>query len=313
MSRFSKLTIICTGLLVGCLSGCRSSDHPAPQEVRVGTYNIRLGTGDRGTPNAWEARRQDLAAFIRKLDLDAFGLQEVRPEQAAYLREQLPEYAFVGEHRGADRKSDEASPVFYRKDRFEALKSGTFWLSETPDVPGRKGWGAACPRVCSWMWLKDRRSGRTFCFANTHTDHVSALARKEGMLLIIQRMKEFGGGAPIVFTGDHNCRENEEPAQAVSKILSNALFVTETPPIGPWRTFTGWNYRANEVSSAEALKLPVAMRNARTGSPDCGPRIDYIYVTPGVRVKDYATHADTRPGTTLYPSDHFPVTATIEL
>lgn len=55
------------------------------------------------------------------------------------------------------------------------------------------------------------------------------------------------------------------------------------------------------------------MRNARTGSPDCGPRIDYIYVTPGVRVKDYATHADTRPGTTLYPSDHFPVTATIEL
>ena len=232
MSRFSKLTIICTGLLVGCLSGCRSSDHPAPQEVRVGTYNIRLGTGDRGTPNAWEARRQDLVAFIRKLDLDAFGLQEVRPEQAAYLREQLPEYAFVGEHRGADRKSDEASPVFYRKDRFEALKSGTFWLSETPDVPGRKGWGAACPRVCSWMWLKDRRSGRTFCFANTHTDHVSALARKEGMLLIIQRMKAFGGGAPIVFTGDHNCRENEEPAQAVSKILSNALFVTETPPAG---------------------------------------------------------------------------------
>ena len=147
MSRFSKLAIICTGLLVGCLSGCRSSDHPAPQEVRVGTYNIRLGTGDRGTPNAWEARRQDLVAFIQKLDLDAFGLQEVRPEQAAYLREQLPEYAFVGEHRGADRKSDEASPVFYRKDRFEALKSGTFWLSETPDVPGRKGWGAACPRV----------------------------------------------------------------------------------------------------------------------------------------------------------------------
>ena len=142
---------------------------------------------------------------------------------------------------------------------------------------------------------------------------LALVARKEGMLLIIQRMKAFGGGAPIVFTGDHNCRENEEPAQAVSKILSNALFVTETPPTGPWRTFTGWNYRANEVSSAEALKLPVAMRNARTGSPDCGPRIDYIYVTPGVRVKDYATHADTRPGTTLYPSDHFPVTATIEL
>lgn len=313
MSKLLKMATLGTGLLAVCLSGYCSTDRAAPQKVRVGTYNIRLGTGDRGTPNDWEARRQDLVAFIRKLDLDAFGLQEVRPEQAAYLREQLPEYAFVGEHRGADRKSDEASPVFYRKDRFEALKSGTFWLSETPDEPGRKGWGAACPRVCSWMWLKDRTSGRTFCFANTHTDHVSALARKEGMLLIIKRMKEFGGGAPIVFTGDHNCHENEAPALSVSKILSNALFATETPPTGPWRTFTGWRYRANEVSAAEALKLPVERRNARAGTPDCGPRIDYIYVTPGVRVTDYATHADTRPGTTLYPSDHFPVTATIEL
>ena len=298
--------------LAAALAGCTTpGDASAP--LRVASYNIRLATGDKGTPNAWDLRKDDLIAQIRKMDLDAFGMQEVRPEQAAFLREKLPEFEFVGEHRGPDRKSDEASPVFFRKDRFEALKSGTFWLSETPEVPGVRGWGAACPRVCSWMWLKDRKTGKTFCFANTHTDHVSARARKEGMLLIIQRMKAFGGGAPIVFTGDHNCRENEEPAQAVSKILSNALFVTETPPIGPWRTFTGWNYRANEVSSAEALKLPVAMRNARTGSPDCGPRIDYIYVTPGVRVKDYATHADTRPGTTLYPSDHFPVTATIEL
>ena len=298
--------------LAAALAGCTTpGDASAP--LRVASYNIRLATGDKGTPNAWDLRKDDLIAQIRKMDLDAFGMQEVRPEQAAFLREKLPEFEFVGEHRGPDRKSDEASPVFFRKDRFEALKSGTFWLSETPEVPGVRGWGAACPRVCSWMWLKDRKTGKTFCFANTHTDHVSARARKEGMLLVVRRMAEFGAGAPIVFTGDHNCRENEEPAQAVSKILSNALFVTETPPIGPWRTFTGWNYRANEVSSAEALKLPVAMRNARTGSPDCGPRIDYIYVTPGVRVKDYATHADTRPGTTLYPSDHFPVTATIEL
>lgn len=297
-----KSVLVCLALVAEGLAGTTG------QTVRVGTYNIRLSLGDKNTPNAWEARKGDLAALIRKLDLDAFGLQEVRPDQAAYLREQLPDYAFVGEHRGADRISDEASPVFYRKSRFEALKSGTFWLSETPDVPGRKGWGAACPRVCSWMWLKDRRTGRTFCFANTHTDHVSALARKEGMLLIIRRMADFGGGAPIVFTGDHNCCENEEPAQAVSKILSNALYKTETPPTGSWRTFSGWSYRTNEVSTADALARSVEQRNADAEAP----RIDYIYVSPGVRVKDYATHNDVRPGTTLYPSDHFPVTATLE-
>ena len=322
MKNLMMIASLCAALLgtIGCATATPAS------ALRVGTYNIRLQPGDKGTPNDWELRKDDLVAQIRKMDLDAFGLQEVCPGQAAYLREKLPEFAFVGEHRGADRKSDEASPVFFRKDRFEALKSGTFWLSETPEVPGKKGWGAACPRVCSWMWLKDKRTGKTFCFANTHTDHVSALARKEGMLLIINRMKEFGAGAPIVFTGDHNCRENEEPAEAVSKILKNSLYLTQTPPEGSWRSFSGWKFREKEYPAADALKIPVHVRNARKGSPDadkdkngnyrwedCGPRIDYIYVSPDVKVMNYKTWNDVRPGTQLYPSDHFPVTAEIEL
>ena len=177
------------------------------------------------------------------------------------------------------------------------------------------------------MWLKDRKTGKTFCFANTHTDHVSALARKEGMLLIIRRMHEFAPpGTPVIFTGDHNCRETEEPAQAVSKLLKNALYISETPPTGPWRTFTGWHWREKEYSTTDALKLAPHVRNARKGSPDadkrqnggyvwedCGARIDYIYVSDGIRVKSYATRDDPRPGTKLYPSDHFPVTAVIEL
>ncbi len=116
------------------------------------------------------------------------------PEQAFFITNSLPQYAVVGEYREADRMSGEASLVCYRKDRFEVLRSGTFWLSETPDVPGVKGWGAACPRVCSWALLKDRRSGASLTFANTHTDHKSEFARKEGMLLVIRRMREF---APV--------------------------------------------------------------------------------------------------------------------
>ncbi|MBR4615512.1 MAG: endonuclease/exonuclease/phosphatase family protein, partial [Kiritimatiellae bacterium] len=291
-------------------AGCSSRQHCSGNDasVTVGTYNIRLQHGDDGKPNDWEHRKADMVELLRKLDLDAFGLQEVCPGQVEYLTNNLPQYAFVGEHREADRVSGEASPVFYRRDRFDALKNGTFWLSETPDVPGVKGWGAACPRVCSWAWLKDRRTGKTFCFANAHTDHVSALARKEGMLLIIRRMHEFApSGTPVVFTGDHNCRETEEPAEAVSKLLKNALYVSETPPAGPWRTFNGWQWRDAEVSIADALKLPPNVRNARKGSPDaqkskngghvwedCGARIDYVYVSDGIKVKSYATHSDPR-------------------
>ena len=307
--------------------GCSSRNTPPSAPLKVGSYNIRLESGDKGTPNAWDKRKTDMVELIRQLDLDAFGLQEVCPGQVDYLTNNLPQYAFIGEHRNADRVSGEASPVFYRTDRFEALKHGTFWLSETPDVPGLKGWGAACPRVCSWAWLKDKETGKTFCFANTHTDHISALARKEGMLLIIRRMREFAPpGTPVVFTGDHNCRETEEPASAVSQLLKNALYASETPPAGPWRTFNGWKWRDTEYSTTDALKLLPDVRNARKGSPDadkrknggyvwedCGPRIDYIYVSDDIKVKAYTTHGDPRPGTHLYPSDHFPITAVIEL
>jgi len=308
-------------LLLGALfAGCVSSET-----IRVGSYNIRLESGDRGTPNAWPERREDLVALVKRLDLDVFGMQEVCPGQAKYFRENLSDWEFVGDHRGPDRVTDEASPVFFRKSRFEALKKGTFWLSETPEVPASKSWNTCCTRVCSYLILRDRRTGKRFCFANTHTDHVSELAREKGMLLIIERMKEFGEGAPVIFTGDHNCRENEKPAQAVSELLKNALYVTETPPKGSWRTFEGWSWRDEEVAAVEALKYPVEVRNARKGSPDAekvggrhpyekfGPRIDYIYVSPGVRVLDYETVNAARPGKKLYPSDHFPLTATVML
>lgn len=322
-----------TGAALLLLAGCAGTGGEA-EPIRVGTYNIRLSPGDRGTENAWESRKADLVALVRRLDLDAFGLQEVCPDQAAYLREQLPEYAFVGDHRGADRKSDEASPVFYRTDRFEAEKAGTFWLSVTPEVPASKSWGTACTRVCSYLVLRDKRTGKRFCFANTHTDHVSELAREKGMLLIVERMRAFGHGAPVIFTGDHNNTEIEKPARRVSQDLKNALYVSESAPRGPWRTWNGWRWQAAEVLTAAALALPEGVRNipnndmqaaqdavaAGTATPAqafyvrcAGPRIDYIYVSDGVRVLDYETVDAPRPGRTTYPSDHFPVTATVVL
>ena len=290
--------ILSVAALAALLAGCMTSRPP--EAIRVGSYNIRMSPGDRGTENDWDLRKNDLVNLVKKMDLDAFGLQEVCPDQAAYLREMLPEFAFVGDHREKDRKSGEASPVFYRKSRFEAEKSGTFWLSETPEVPASKSWGTCCTRVCSYLVLKDKVTGKRFCFANTHTDHISAEAREKGMLLIIERMKEFGKGAPIVFTGDHNCRYDDAPARAVRKVLKDGRDVSETRPSGPRNTFQGFGkYKDGPVD-----------KDGKTYKDYC---IDYIYVSDGTRVLDFTTHDDKRPGTDLYPSDHFPVTATIVL
>lgn len=288
-----------------CSWACTSCTglSPTAELIRVGSYNIRYNgerCADRGTVNDWEKRKGDVAELIRKLDLDVFGLQEVCPDQIAFLRRELPEFAFVGEHREADRQSGEASPVAYRRSRFAEERSGTFWLSETPEIPASKSWNTRCPRVCSYLVLREKTSGRRLCFANTHTDHISAEAREKGMLLIIRRMREFALGAPIVFTGDHNCRHGDAPAVAVRKFLADARDVSLTADPGPMNTFQGFGaYKDGPVDVH--------------GRAYDDYRIDYIYVTPGMKVHDFVTHGDRRPGTDLYPSDHYPVTASVEL
>ena len=290
--------------------GVAAGDAPS-SAMRVGTYNVRCSPADRGTPNAWAERKGDLLALLRRLDLDAGGLQEVCPDQLAFFREGMPEYEFVGDGRKANR-SGEASPVFWRKERFDGLKSGTFWLSETPDVPGSKGWDAGWLRVCTYAILRDRRTHGLVCFLNAHID-AAPQAGEMGMRLILERigkivtrMEGAQRRISVVFTGDHNCRETQTPALLASETLTDAVPASETPPRGVWRTYNARKWRPNAICAAEALKHPPEKRDK------LGYRIDYIYVSRDVRVVDCETVGEPRPGTELYPSDHFPVVATLE-
>lgn len=301
-----------TGETVAALEDAWKGRRAAAQApaVRVMTYNVRCeGLDKKSKDRNWKARRVDLAHLVERENPDVMGFQEVEPGQLEWLKERFGGYAFVGRGRNAN-GGGEASPVAFRRDRFAVAKEGTFWLSETPDVPGSKGWDAALPRICSYAVLKDKATGKTFSFANTHTDHKGVAAREKGMLLVIERMKAFGGNAPIVFTGDHNCLEYDAPALAVSKILTDALYLSKTPPEGSWRTFNFWNWREQELSIAEALKKDVHDRSIDGDTSDL-KRIDYIYVSPGTTVLDYRTVAATRPNRRAYPSDHFPSVATL--
>ena len=289
-----------------------AAGNPEPAAIKVMTYNIRCEGGDKDSPdNNWGARRDSFAAVIERENPDVVGFQEVEPGQFGWLKNRFASYAFVGRGRNAN-GGGEASPIAYRKSRFEAVKDGTFWLSETPDKPGSKSWKSALPRICTYAILKDKKTGKTFAFANTHPDHKSEAAREKGMLLIIERMKDFGKDCPIVFTGDHNCLEYEKPALAVSKILKDAIYLSETPPEGSWRTFNFWHWIDYELSIADALKRDVRERSV-PGDDSWMKRIDYIYVSPGVKVLSYRTDPSPRPGTHLYPSDHFPSSAVILL
>ncbi len=310
-------------LLLGTAIPCDGT----PAQLRVGTYNIRVSSADTATTNAWRYRRKDVANLVRKLDLDVVGFQEVRSNQLDFLHKAFPKYAVSGYwQNGAGQKVATSNPVFFRKERFDLLKEGVFWLSETPDVPNSKSWNTKNIRCCVWVVLADTAAGTTQCFANVHTDHISALAREKGMELLLNRLDEIAPkGAAVILVGDHNCRENTKPAKLAASKMQNAFYATKTPPKGPWRTFTGWRWVEHETPATEAMKVDVAIRNATKATPEgerredgipvflkYGARIDYIYVSEGVKVLDCETHADVRSDGHFYPSDHFPVTAVIE-
>jgi endonuclease/exonuclease/phosphatase family metal-dependent hydrolase len=269
-----------------------SEQDAAP--LRVMTFNIRYNNPGDGA-NAWPRRRDWVAEIIRDRRVDVAGMQEARPEQIDDLEERLPEFGWYGVGRDDGRRGGEHTPIFYRKDRLELLDQGSFWLSEQPDEPGSKSWDSSLPRVASWAKLKDRARGRTFFAVNTHFDHRGEEARRESAMLMLRKIPEIAGDAPVMLTGDFNCRPDSAPYtlltgtadDASRAALLDARKISDAPPAGPKSTWNGFNKIVE------------------------GNIIDYIFVTPGIRILSHTTIDETRDG--RFPSDHLPVLAEVSL
>ena len=256
----------------------------AGPSFRIATYNLRCPVDP--PPNAWSCRVDRVRGLIRDHGFDLIGCQEATSNQIDDL---LTEgWATVGVGRDDGKRGGEASCVFYKKARFEVRDSGTFWLSETPSVPGSKSWNTACTRVCTWVKMADRETGREFMWFNTHLDHRSSLARENGMDLILERMRKIAQGRPVFLTGDMNATPETEPIRRACRVLRDSAELSLTPHTGPQKTFNGFK-----------------------SDQDPAIQIDYIFVSAGIRVLNHATLADSQ--NRLYPSDHFPVTAEVAL
>lgn len=257
-------------------------------QIKVMSYNIRLNTPSDGI-NAWPRRKDNVAAMIgTKHQADVAGLQEVLKGQIDDLQERLPEYAWVGSGREDGKDSGEFSPVFYRKDRVEVLEDDTFWLSETPEVPGSTSWDAAITRVVTWARFKDKNTGREFYFFNTHFDHRGHQARIESARILVNRVSEVPENMPVIITGDFNIPETSEAYAIIAEApgLHDARYVSEAGHEGPTATFSNW----------EELRQPES-------------RIDYIFVREGIAVLNHRVLDDRYDG--RFPSDHLPVISEI--
>ena len=148
-----------------CLSSCTTSS-----ELKVMSYNIRMDNSGDGE-NAWPNRKEATIEMIKDIQPDVFGVQEAFSHQVAYVTEQLPVYNNVGVGREDGVLEGEMMSIFWNTEAIDMIKWGTYWLSETPDVPSM-GWDAACYRTATWALMKDKRNGKHFYFVNTHLDHV---------------------------------------------------------------------------------------------------------------------------------------------
>lgn len=269
-------------------------------EFHFGSYNVRMSNkGDAKHYDGWTDRCDALCDLVAACGYDAFGAQEVTHRQLLDMLDRLPEYGYVGVGRDDGKEDGEYSPVFYRKDKFKVLESGTFWLSETPNKVSF-GWDAACRRVCSYAKLKDRKTKEVFWFFNTHMDHIGITARREGARLILEKIHKIAGdNANVVLTGDFNVDQRNE---AYDTILSTERLV-DSYWVAKHRFCPGPTY--NDF-------VPETYSDSR---------IDHIFVSNGAKVSSYmcltvhywrkASLSDGRAEVHL-PSDHYPLSVRVD-
>jgi endonuclease/exonuclease/phosphatase family metal-dependent hydrolase len=297
--RLATLASLYLALVAGCRVPASSPavvSPPSPATappLRVMTFNLRYDTPS-DSANAWPHRRDWVAALIRFHAPDAIGVQEALVHMLTDLDARLPGFARVGVGRADGRAGGEFSAILYRQDRLELLDSGTFWLSPTPEVAGSKGWDTAIERIVTWARFRDRRTGCRHLHLNTHFDHVGEQARQESARLIRRRITALADGLPVIVTGDLNA----DPASEPYRILTRDIIADATSPL-----------RDAMVASRDGHYGPTSTWTAfRAIEP--GRRIDYVLVSPQVRVLTHAILPDSWDN--RFPSDHLPVLAAVE-
>lgn len=257
------------------------------QSLTIGTYNVRYDNpSDIG--NLWKDRAPIIISLICFHNFDILGTQEGLTNQLNDISTALPLYTRYGVGRDDGIDAGEHSAIFFKKDRFILKDQGDFWLSETPDKP-TLGWDArCCKRLCTWVQLKDKQSGKMLWVFNVHYDHEGKIAREESSKLTLKKIKEIAGNNMVILMGDMNGGHSTDCYKtiATSGILKDTYEQTDHP----YTNNPSFNGFGKQINGTEI--------------------IDHIFTTKHFTVKRWGILSDTYGG--KYPSDHFPVLAELE-
>jgi endonuclease/exonuclease/phosphatase family metal-dependent hydrolase len=300
MEAFKTRALLRAAFVVWLAAGAACGEEV---ELKVMSFNVRYSYGkpqEAAAENDWAdpqfPRRERAVRVIHEFLPDILGVQEARDLQVNDLRAALPEYDFYGLGRDDGKTQGEFSGIFYRSERFTKKDAGSFWLSDTPEQPGTTFYQAdnAVPRIASWVRLVETRSGRKIFVLNMHWDHIDVPARRKSAALVRERLSELAKGLPAIVTGDLNAGEGSAEVRALRGDDDHAGRKLNDSYRGIHRerkpnesSFGGWEGRT------------------------AGRRIDFILHTDDFQPTAAAivrTNYDGR-----WPSDHYPVTATLRL
>ncbi len=282
-----KLNIMLIFFLMGyALFG--QNDPPENQALRVMTFNIRYDNSQDGK-FAWVHRKNNVVKMLDFHKIDIAGLQEVLKNQLDDLRKGAPQFASIGVGRRDGREKGEFAPIFFRRNRFQLIDWGTFWLSETPADTGSIGWDAALERIATWALFRDRRTARTFYFYNSHFDHRGETARRESVKLIKLKIHQASAKAAVILCGDFNLEENSAIYHEIGQGETALVDTRHVAAVayGPAGTFTGFDLKPGRLKT-----------------------IDFIFVDKNWQVLQQGILSENWNG--ILPSDHRPVIADIE-
>lgn len=253
--------------------------------IRIMSYNVRCANdGEQTITN----RSKVGVSMLQEYMPDSFGVQECTPRWKRIFAYNLGDkYASVGKPRDYFGPFTEYSAIYYLKDKYNLIDSGTFWLSETPDKAFSKSFDSACARIATWALLENKETGERYTHINTHLDHVLESTRQSQMKVLIDYVKTVSGEVPIIMTGDFNDYEGSPVYNVACEIFNDSKYVAKDTDEG--RTFT--KYGAYEEDGEGA--------------------IDFIFTDKSITVDTYKIIRDTVQG--IYPSDHYPIVADMVL
>lgn len=279
-----------------------AADAPAKQAAAsvhtILSCNIRVALPeDEATGNGWSARRDLCLDVIRAQKPDLICFQEVIRVQMVDLEKGLPTHAGFGfegpemDVRMVGYQGIAKNPIFYSRERYEFVSAGSFWLSETPHIPGSLSWESARARHVNWVRLRDRATQRQFRVLSTHLDHVSQPAREEQIKLILAEAATYAPEFPQILAGDFNA----SAANQVFKLVLDAGWKDshqESPePHDDGNTTHGFLGENNKKSEAAKKRGP----------------IDFIFTQGPISTLSWKIVRDSREG--RYPSDHYFIAA----